>query len=155
MMVMTVPVMVPPVMMTPVAEVADAARTIMGQDDAAAAVRRVIRVVGIRVVRCSVEESPVKVMSMGEANAIAMEHGARMKCPAVECGTAGSNAARMKRRAASSDAAAVERRATTVTTSASASASAATAVTTSTSATTMAAADFGRQRTGRRFRDRR
>ena len=152
-MVVTVPVMVPPVVMTPVAEVADAARTIMGQDDAAAAVRRVI---GIRVVRCSVEESPVKVMSMGEANAIAMEHVARVNCPAVECGTAGSNAARMYRRAASSEAAAVERRATTVTTSAAvttpASASA-TAVTTS--ATTMAAADFGRQRTGRRFRDRR
>jgi hypothetical protein len=155
-MVVTVPVMVPPVMMTPVAEVTDAARTIMGQDDAAAAVRRVIRVVGIRVVRCSVEESPMKVMSMAEANAIAMEHGARAKCPAVECGTAGSNAARMKRRAASSDAAAMERRARAVTTSAAVTtaASAATSVTTS-SAATMAAPDFGRQRTGRRFRDRR
>jgi hypothetical protein len=98
----------------------------------------------------------MKVMSMvGEVNAPAMEHGAGAKCPAVECGTAASNAARMKRRAANSDAAAMERCTPAVTTSAAVTTAASAATSVTASAATVAAPDFGRQRTGRRFRDRR
>jgi hypothetical protein len=148
MVVMTAPVMVPPV-----AEVADAMRTVVGPDDAAAAVRVVIGVVIIiRVVGRSVEERPVKVMPMvGEANAPAMDDRSATKRAAMEC-----CATAVECRAAGMEpATATAVTTSTSSTSSSTSTSSTTAAMTTATAAAMATADFGRQRSGGGLRDRR
>lgn len=101
-------------MMTPVAIVTDAPRTVIGPDHPAAAVGIIIGVVVIGVIR-PVEEAPVKVMVVREPNAAepgatkamasAMEDRTAANPAAVEYGAAGSQTATMEHRAA----AAVER----------------------------------------------
>jgi len=149
--VVTVPAMVTPVMVTPVPEMADAAWTVMGPDHGAAAVRVVIGIVVVIGVGRSVEEPPMKVMPVMESDAAAVEGHAPVKRAARNCSATGSNAAGMKRAAAWSDAAAVEAAtaAMTAATTSTAVASAATAT------ATVTATHFDDRRAGSCARDRR
>jgi len=172
-------VVMPPVVMVvaPVAIVADAPRTVVGPDHPAAAVRIIIGVAIIRVIRRSVE-APVKVMVVREpvaaepgaaiAIAAAVEDRTGAERAAMEDGPAGTEAATMKHRATT--AAAVEHCGSTVK-STTAMETATTAMETATStmetvaATAMSSAamstaamsttaDFGRQSAGGGFRHR-
>lgn len=156
-------VVVPPVvvMVTPVTEVTDAPRTVVGPDHRAAAVRVIIGIIIVRVVGRAIEEAPVKVMVVGEpvaavagaaiAKAAAVEDRTGAKRAAMEYGAAAAvEAATVKRRAA----AAVKHGAPTVKTAAAVEAAAAS--TTVASATAVSTtADFGRQSVGGKFRRRR
>jgi hypothetical protein len=147
-----------PVVVPPVAEVADAARTVVGPDDATAAVRVVIGVVVvIRIVGCSVEESPVKVMPvMGEPNAPVVEDRASANRAAVEYGAAGSNSAGMKHRAPCAGPAAMECRATAAEPATAMPTAAAVATTSATSASAaVSTTHFDGRRAGDCLRDRR
>src|SRR5437764_43257 len=164
-------VMTPPVM-TPVPEVTDAARPIIGPDHPAAPVRVVIGVVVIRVVRRSNEEPPVKVMPVREPNASAVEYRAGTKRATIDTKAATGNSpgmnhapatwepAAMEGRAAAMEgrAAAVKGRATTVEAAHASTAAAMTTATTAAAAVTTAATatsattDFGDQRAGCGFR---
>jgi hypothetical protein len=77
MMAMMPMVMTPPVVVTVpavmVAPVTDAARTVVGPDHPAAAVRIIIGVVVIRIIGSSVEEAPVQVMVVREPHAAMAE----------------------------------------------------------------------------------
>ena len=125
-------------MMTPVAIVTDAPRTVIGPDHPAAAVGIIIGVVVIGVIR-PVEEAPVKVMVVREPIAAAVEDRNGTKPAAMEYGAAAAEGATMKYRAAT----AVKAAATTVETTS----AAATAVSTT--------ADFSCQPAGGGFRRRR
>ena len=141
--------MVTPMMVTPVAEMTDAAWTVMSPDHGAAAVRVVIGIVVVIGVGRSIEEPPMKVMPVMESDAAAVEGHAPVKRAAWNCSAAGSNAAGMKCAAAWSNAATME---------AATAAMAATAVaTTSASAATasVTAAHFDDRRAGGCARDRR
>lgn len=158
-MVVMVPAMVTPMMVTPVPEMTDAAWTVVGPDDRAAAVGVVIGVIVVIGVGRSIEEPPMKVMPVMESDAAAMEGHAPVKRAALKCSaTTASTTAGVKRGAAWSDAAAMECRATSMEApSAAMTASAATAVTTTSAsaAATMTAAHFDDRRTGSCARDRR
>jgi len=157
-------VVVPPVvvMVTPVTEVTDAPRTVVGPDHRAAAVRVIIGIIIVRVVGRAIEEAPVKVMVVGEpvaavagaaiAKAAAVEDRTGAKRAAMEDGAAAVEAATMKRRAA----AAVKHGAPTVKTAAAVEAAAASTTVASATATAVSTtADFGRQSVGGKFRRRR
>ena len=150
MVVVPVPAMVPPMMVTPVAEVTDAAWTVMGPDHGAAAVGVVIGIVVVIGVGRSVEEPPMKVMPVTESDAATVEGHAPVKRAAWNCSATGSNAAGMKRAAAWSDAAAMEAATATMT------AASSTAVATTTSAAAAVATTyFNDRRAGSCARDRR
>jgi hypothetical protein len=147
--------MVTPMMVTPVAEMTDAAWTVMSPDHGAAAVRVVIGIVVVIGVGRSIEEPPMKVMPVMESDAAAVEGHAPVKRAAWNCSAAGSNAAGMKCAAAWSNAATME-----AATAAMAAPAASTAVaTTSTSASAatapVTAAHFDDRRAGGCARDRR
>ena len=156
-------VVVPPVvvMVTPVTEVTDAPRTVVGPDHRAAAVRVIIGIIIVRVVGRAIEEAPVKVMVVGEpvaavagaaiAKAAAVEDRTGAKRAAMEDGAAAVEAATVKRRAA----AAVKHGAPTVKTAAAVEAAATSTTVASATATAMSTADFGRQSVGGKFRRRR
>ena len=144
--------MVTPMMVTPVAEMTDAAWTVMSPDHGAAAVRVVIGIVVVIGVGRSIEEPPMKVMPVMESDAAAVEGHAPVKRAAWNCSAAGSNAAGMKCAAAWSNAATMEAAtaamaapAAVATTSASASAATA----------SVTAAHFDDRRAGGCARDRR
>lgn len=145
--------MMTPMMVTPVAEMTDAAWTVMSPDHGAAAVRVVIGIVVVIGVGRSIEEPPMKVMPVMESDAAAVEGHAPVKRAAWNCSAAGSNAAGMKCAAAWSNAATME-----AATAAMAAPAASTAVaTTSASAATapVTAAHFDDRRAGGCARDRR
>ena len=132
--------MVTPVVVMPVAIVADPARAIIGPDHPAAMVRIIIRVVVIGRV-----EVPVKAMvpkpEPTVAEAAAVENMAAVKAATVE-NMRGAKSAAM-------ETAAVKRRTSTMEAAATvASATAMTTATVTTTAMTAAAADFGRQPVG-------
>ena len=135
-------VVVTPVMVAPVAIVADAPRSVMSQDDTAAAVRVVIRViVVVGVVGRSNKETPVKAMvperDAAVSNGTTAEHGRA------------SNPAALKYGATTPDAAAVNGGgASTAMVTASPAAVVAASPTT---AAAMAATDFGRHSLRRMF----
>jgi hypothetical protein len=144
--------MVTPMMVTPVAEMTDAAWTVMSPDHGAAAVRVAIGIVVVIGVGRSIEEPPMKVMPVMESDAAAVEGHAPVKRAAWNCSAAGSNAAGMKCAAAWSNAATMEAAtaamaapAAVATTSASASAATA----------SVTAAHFDDRRAGGCARDRR
>lgn len=148
--------MVTPMMVTPVAEMTDAAWTVMSPDHGAAAVRVVIGIVVVIGVGRSIEEPPMKVMPVMESDAAAVEGHAPVKRAAWNCSAAGSNAAGMKCAAAWSNAATME--AATAAMAAPTASTASTAVaTTSASAATapVTAAHFDDRRAGGCARDRR
>ena len=141
--------MVTPMMVTPVAEMTDAAWTVMSPDHGAAAVRVVIGIVVVIGVGRSIEEPPMKVMPVMESDAAAVEGHAPVKRAAWNCSAAGSNAAGMKCAAAWSNAATME--AATAAMAAPTASTASTAVaTTSASAATapVTAAHFDDRRAG-------
>ena len=153
----------PVVVVTPVTEVTDAPRTVVGPDHRAAAVRVIIGIIIVRVVGRSIEEAPVKVMVVGEpvaavagaamAKAAAVEDRTGAKRAAMEYGAAAVEAATVKRRAA----AAVKHGAPTVKTAAAveAAATSTTVATATANATAVSTtADFGRQSVGGKFRRR-
>jgi hypothetical protein len=148
--------MVTPMMVTPVAEMTDAAWTVMSPDHGAAAVRVVIGIVVVIGVGRSIEEPPMKVMPVMESDAAAVEGHAPVKRAAWNCSAAGSNAAGMKCAAAWSNAATME--AATAAMAAPTASTASTAVATpSASAATapVTAAHFDDRRAGGCARDRR
>ena len=158
MVVVMVPAMVTPMMMTPVAEMTDAAWTVMGPDHGAAAVRVVIGIVVVIGVGRSVEEPPMKVMPVMESDAAAVEGHAPVKRAAWNRSAAGSNAAGMKRAATWSDAAAMESCATameTATAAMTAATSTAVATTSASASASVTATYFDDWRAGACARDRR
>lgn len=142
--------MVTPMMVTPVAEMTDAAWTVMSPDHGAAAVRVVIGIVVVIGVGRSIEEPPMKVMPVMESDAAAVEGHAPVKRAAWNCSAAGSNAAGMKCAAAWSNAATMEAP------TAAMAAPAAVATTSASAATApVTAAHFDDRRAGGCARDRR
>ena len=145
---MVVPVAVVPVM-APMAIVADAARTEMGPNHRAAAIRGIIGIIVIRVIRRAIEEAPVKVRVVCEPIAAPVEDRTGAEPATMEHGAATMEAATVKHRttAAVKTSAAME-----ATTTVEASASTAVSTTTTSTAAVSATVDFGRQPVGRKFR---
>src|SRR3954451_5443033 len=117
--VVRVPVVVPPVMMAPAREVADAARAVIGPDHAAAPVVAVVRIIIVRIERGAIEGPPMEVMTVRDREAAmaersAPEHRPAAKGAAVKDRAASPESTALERRAASSKSTAVERRATAV-----------------------------------------
>lgn len=147
--------MVTPMMVTPVAEMTDAAWTVMSPDHGAAAVRVVIGIVVVIGVGRSIEEPPMKVMPVMESDAAAVEGHAPVKRAAWNCSAAGSNAAGMKCAAAWSNAATMEAATAAMAAPAASTAVATTSASASAATASVTAAHFDDRRAGGCARDRR
>ena len=89
------PVVMTPVVVVPVAEVADTPRAVIGPDDVAAAIRVIIGVIIIRVIG-SVEETPVMAPEREPAMAKASAENMRRSIPAAVEDRAAAKAAAME-----------------------------------------------------------